>query len=273
MSLFRQRGMTLIEIMIAMVIGLALMAGLAQVFVSGRSSYNLQERMGDLQENGRFSLFFLQRDIRLAGYPKNDASVTAFITTGTAGTVTANGTGTASDVIAISYRTPKLKVPAPSTPDPLFVNCLGTQLRPDTLVTATYFLQNQNGRLSLMCRVVSTADSTGTQTTESQPMLEGIENMQIQYGVDADASNSEADGYGYADFYTNASGVTNWGAVVSVRVSVLATTIESIYDEDATSSGKTYTLLDATGVGPLTGGVRGKVFTTTIEIRNRTSGV
>ena len=63
-----QVGMTLIEIMIALLIGLFLLAGLYQIFISSKQSYRLSDGQSRLQENTRYALEVLSHDIRLAGY-------------------------------------------------------------------------------------------------------------------------------------------------------------------------------------------------------------
>lgn len=67
-TLTRQQGLSMIELMIAMVIGLVLTAAVLQVFVGSRVTYSTQSSLARLQENGRFSMEFLTRDIRQAGY-------------------------------------------------------------------------------------------------------------------------------------------------------------------------------------------------------------
>lgn len=61
-------GISLIEMMIALVIGLVLMLGVIQVFSGSRTASMLAEGSARAQENGRFALEFLQRDIRMAGH-------------------------------------------------------------------------------------------------------------------------------------------------------------------------------------------------------------
>ena len=56
--------------MIALVIGLIIVASVSQVFLSGKRSYGTQAGLGALQENGRFALYFLQRDLQFAGFPQ-----------------------------------------------------------------------------------------------------------------------------------------------------------------------------------------------------------
>jgi len=63
-----QRGLSLIELMIAMVIGLVLMLGVTQVFLSTRQVYSNQEAVSRIQESGRLALEFMSRDTRMAGY-------------------------------------------------------------------------------------------------------------------------------------------------------------------------------------------------------------
>ena len=64
----RQAGVSLIELMIAMVIGLILMLGVIQVFSASQSASRLSQGVARAQENGRFALDFLERDIRMAGH-------------------------------------------------------------------------------------------------------------------------------------------------------------------------------------------------------------
>jgi type IV pilus assembly protein PilW len=64
----RQKGFSLIELMIALVLGLLLMAGVTQVFVANNQLYRVTEAHSQLQDNARFALEILSRDIRSAGY-------------------------------------------------------------------------------------------------------------------------------------------------------------------------------------------------------------
>jgi type IV pilus assembly protein PilW len=62
------RGFTLVEIMVAVTIGLIILVAVAQIFATSRATYGLQEGLARVQENGRFSMEFLARDLRMAGY-------------------------------------------------------------------------------------------------------------------------------------------------------------------------------------------------------------
>lgn len=64
----RARGFTLVELMVAITIGLIIVAAITNIFLASRSTYNAQDRLARLQENGRFAMQFLARDLRMAAY-------------------------------------------------------------------------------------------------------------------------------------------------------------------------------------------------------------
>ncbi|MGH8494520.1 MAG: PilW family protein, partial [Gammaproteobacteria bacterium] len=74
----RQHGMSLIELMVALVIGSILIIGAVSVYMQSRSSYRVNEAVARLQENARFALDTMEPDIRLARY-WGQTSRTAFI--------------------------------------------------------------------------------------------------------------------------------------------------------------------------------------------------
>lgn len=63
----KQKGLTLIELMISLLIGLVVTGVVIQVFVSNRVTFQLQEGMSKVQESGRLSLQYLTRELREAG--------------------------------------------------------------------------------------------------------------------------------------------------------------------------------------------------------------
>ena len=60
-------GFGLVEIMIAMLIGLFLLGGIIQMFISSKQTYKMQDAVGRLQENQRFAMDFLVHDLRGIG--------------------------------------------------------------------------------------------------------------------------------------------------------------------------------------------------------------
>ena len=64
----KQKGMSLVELMIAMLLGLFLTGGILQIFASSRMTYKVHEATSRMQETGRMALEMLARDIRMADF-------------------------------------------------------------------------------------------------------------------------------------------------------------------------------------------------------------
>jgi type IV pilus assembly protein PilW len=64
----KQDGFSIVELMVAITIGLIILTAVSTVFVSSKTSYNTQDNLARLQENARFAMQFILRDLRLAGY-------------------------------------------------------------------------------------------------------------------------------------------------------------------------------------------------------------
>jgi type IV pilus assembly protein PilW len=61
-------GVTLVELMVALLIGAILLAGAITVYVNSRNAYQTNEILARMQENARFALDILEPDIRQAGF-------------------------------------------------------------------------------------------------------------------------------------------------------------------------------------------------------------
>ncbi|WP_227718132.1 PilW family protein [Microbulbifer sp. Q7] len=64
----RQRGISLVELMISITIGLILMTGVVQLFLTSRTTFSTQQALARVQESGRLAMDFLSEDIRMAGF-------------------------------------------------------------------------------------------------------------------------------------------------------------------------------------------------------------
>jgi len=96
-SLLMQKGFTLIELMISLTLGLVIMLAAMQLFVTNQIGFNLQRNMGNVQENGRFALDYINSTLRSAEYSVTDSdTITGIVTSaaelpgGTAALVTCN---------------------------------------------------------------------------------------------------------------------------------------------------------------------------------------
>jgi type IV pilus assembly protein PilW len=236
-----QTGMTLIEIMIALLIGAFLIGGVLQIFIGSQQTYKMQEGLSRLQENGRFALEFLTNDIRMAGYwgclsqSSPDTNIAGTDNNAVTGDNIDDGTDT------ITLKGAYIQIPT---------GICGTPV--DTAAgyyshnTSTIFYKINNGSLQ--------QDTNG----QNNSLVEGIENMQILYGEDTDLTPD-----GTANYYVSANNVVNMAKVVSIHISLLAVTL----DDNLAAQPLTYTYNGATTTSS-DRKIR-RVFNTTIAVRNR----
>ncbi|SEL60000.1 PilW family protein [Ectothiorhodospira marina] len=60
----QQKGLSLVELMVALVIGLILTAGVINVFLGNQAAYRETQRFSELQDNIGFAINFMMRDMR-----------------------------------------------------------------------------------------------------------------------------------------------------------------------------------------------------------------
>ena len=63
----RAAGVTLVELLVAMTIGLVLIIGATQVYVDSHTAYAVNDTTARLQENARYALSVLEPDVRMSG--------------------------------------------------------------------------------------------------------------------------------------------------------------------------------------------------------------
>jgi type IV pilus assembly protein PilW len=68
----QQAGFSLVELMVAMTIGLFLIAGLVSVFMASTRNYITQQAIVEIQDKGRFGIKKMREDVQRAGF-KMDA--------------------------------------------------------------------------------------------------------------------------------------------------------------------------------------------------------
>ncbi|MEH6388696.1 MULTISPECIES: prepilin-type N-terminal cleavage/methylation domain-containing protein [Pseudomonas] len=62
-----QRGFGLVELMIAMLLGLILIMGVMQIFITSKQTYSMQQSAATMQENARFVLSRISSELRQVG--------------------------------------------------------------------------------------------------------------------------------------------------------------------------------------------------------------
>lgn len=65
---FRQRGLTLVELLVAMAISVTVMGGVVSVVMTSKSNFITERELATLQENARYAIRFIGDEIRMAGF-------------------------------------------------------------------------------------------------------------------------------------------------------------------------------------------------------------
>jgi type IV pilus assembly protein PilW len=68
-----RRGVTLIELMVALVISAIVIAGIYKVFIAQTKSYYVQDQVMEVQQNTRSAMETLLRDLRMTGFDDDNA--------------------------------------------------------------------------------------------------------------------------------------------------------------------------------------------------------
>lgn len=172
------------ELMVAMTIGLLLILIVGYFYLGSRQSSRASEDVSLMQDEARFALETMGRSIRQAGYRTNIFQTFSAVplsgTEGSAGT---------TDTITVRYDVQ----PGGER------NCAGSNVASGVMTVS--FSVNTNRQL--ICTV-------GTTTAT---IAEGVENMQISYGIDTGKD-------GKIESYQTASGVTDFSQVAVVAITL-----------------------------------------------------
>ena len=315
-------GFSLVELMIAMTLGLVMLGSIGYVYMGSRGAFRTTENLSRIQENARYALESMSRDIRMAGYvgcgnlaavrvntisnpPVPNLNFDNAIIGYDNGVSWVNPTGIsrmAGDVISVfgAYSNGS-NISGNFTPANANVQTAGN---PDNLVqgdvvvitdcaTADIFtVTNVPGTSGLVTLSHSNSTNTGNRIGTyrddafvmrmnqytyfigknpannralyrarlggvAEELVEHVENMQIEYGIDTSAVRD-----GIVDTYTRTP--ANWGQVVTARVSLLMRSP----DDNISTATQTVPSFDG---DPFTATDRRvyQVFSATIGVRNR----
>lgn len=211
-----QRGFTLVELMISLLIGLFLLGGLITIVQTNRTVYGDQTQMAQLQDSERMALTLIADVVQSAGYfpdpTSNTAANTLTAVAPFAAGQTISGTYSAAlpgDTLAVRYMT--------ANGDGI-LNCSGgSNVTPGNKVYVNVF-RVVNGQL--VCTVAGVQYNLVSGVTNRSSNL-GVTNLRVLYGV---KTNLAAPGNN-VDTYFNAGqmSATNWSNVISVIVSLTFT--------------------------------------------------
>jgi type IV pilus assembly protein PilW len=321
----KQKGISLVEIMVALVISLFLLGGIVQVYLGNKTTFKFTNALAEIQENGRFALDWISQDLRMSNewgcVRFNPADTDNINNTLSAATVTnynsnfhdfvgeeaVEGTNNAglngSDTITIRGGKPgQANVKSPFVPagtaslnvttgsrigqgDFVLVTRCGAndllieaeadilRVTNSTTVAATTLLtfagaksqqfENDASVIELQTVTYSIANGASgepslfrTEFGTALELVEGIDDIQILYGVDSDNDQS-------ANQYLSSNNVADFDDVVSIRVMLLVRSIDDFVAE----APQAYSFNGA----QTTAGDRRlrQVFTMTVALRNR----
>jgi type IV pilus assembly protein PilW len=143
----KQAGFTLVELMVAIVLGLIITAAAVQLFITGQVSLSTQKAMADLQESGNFGLRYITNDLRRTNYENvgviNDrlANGGVVLTSRNNPSFVASGTYTAANIPTNIPNTISVSVPISSSELGLSnvqVGALRSNLGSDVIVIQHY---------------------------------------------------------------------------------------------------------------------------------------
>jgi type IV pilus assembly protein PilW len=69
-------GFTLVELMVTLAIGMVVMAAVTTTFISQSRFYSAQEQINEMEQNTRGALDVITRELKMAGYNPNGATLT-----------------------------------------------------------------------------------------------------------------------------------------------------------------------------------------------------
>ncbi|MDA8521930.1 PilW family protein [Acidovorax sp. NCPPB 4044] len=262
----RQRGLTLIELMVAMTIStFVALAAIAALIIS-RQGFTSVDAESQLRDNARFATELIQRlgvqtgyrDIQFAATvaPPNTTGLAAdpdpnvfglnnrsrtesnAWDEGTAWSSSAAGYG--SDILVLRFQVAAAPWSTASSPesDKAVIDCSGNTIaavptdRNDRMLSILHVASGSDGDLSLMC----TRSNPATGSFEARPLIRGVENFQVLYGVDgigpgntaaiaAASVDSVPERYLRADQLTvsgnDAATKANWRQVRSIRIGMV----------------------------------------------------
>lgn len=193
MSINSQHGFTMLELIIAMALGLLIIAAATGVFLAGQRSLATQTGASDLQQNAIFGLAQLTHELRHtnlntttstkiqkttagAGVVFNDTNLAGIANqhvTRTTDTVNPIFTGISNDQLTIQFKPHE---------DNLLQSCIGTPIRANEVNVQRYFIQPMpqgNNRFGLYCDADNNTDNFGT----PRLIIPDVEAFKVRFGT------------------------------------------------------------------------------------------
>jgi type IV pilus assembly protein PilW len=225
-----ERGFTLVELMISILIALFLTGGLLTLVQAMKRTSGVQSGLSQLQDSERMAMTLIADVIQSAGYfpqPTVNTAAGEFPVTGpfTFAGQSVVGTGAFTDpapgnTITVRYATGGTTVPPPPPvvgPDNT-IDCTGNPSPIPTIFTSTFSIavDPTTGLSSLACQLQNSAAGNAPTTVY---LVGGVTQLQVLYGVQTNPAVNN----GSADTYLDAATVTAlgyWTKIVSVKITL-----------------------------------------------------
>lgn len=183
-----QKGLSIIEIMVALVLSSLLILGVTQVYLDNKRSYVFQQSQSENQEGSRYTLLLLQQELAKAGYRRRPDQLpeAAFPASNVIGCNFSSGQTVRGDAgqVCIRYQ--------PSGPNEL--NCRGNPPHnaadldepytssPEIIVARLYRQDD-----ALLCDSIHTNPTTGAAisgtSSTANVLLTGLAGLRFQFGI------------------------------------------------------------------------------------------
>jgi type IV pilus assembly protein PilW len=200
-----QRGFGLIEMMVALTIGMVLLLGLGTVFDSMRQTYLSRQSMSQVQSNQRMAMLFVSTSIRNAGFYPNPVARTAATQFPASGSFAAGqsvggaGAGAGSDTFSARFT---------ASGGDAIQGC-SAQLNANDVYTDVFSISGGY----LTC---TETDNTAGSPPVAVNLISGLAGMNVLYGVDTTGGGSVTE-------YLTATQVTPGTSIKTVGVTLLFT--------------------------------------------------
>ena len=210
----RGGGFTLIELMVALAIGLVLTIVVAELFLGSRRTFTTTDDVSRMQESMRFANQILSRSIHQAGFRTSPNTKSDFIfgapnlmLDGTA------GAAAAPDSLTVRFQG---NGAVGVNDDRVVVNCRGERVLPGIMSENRFTIENVNKvDAGVTVAVPSLVCRTNTDAFNGQYVIvSDVDTMKILYGEDTNLDGS-------ADRFVARGGVVDINNVVAVRIAML----------------------------------------------------
>jgi type IV pilus assembly protein PilW len=223
-------GLALVELMVALAIGLLLILVSTALLLATRSAYLLHDDRVRIEESGRYAIDLVSRAVRQAGYRDwsaagagignvpaavsgLDAQALKEATDGIAGPYGSAVNG--SDVLALRF-----DGSGAASGDGSMLNCAGTAVAADEAGggwSIFYVAKDSGGEPELRCKY------RGSKGWNSEALVRGIEDFQVLYGIDSDGDGVPRRYASAAVLEREAAGRPGlWQSVAAVKIALLA---------------------------------------------------